>query len=266
MSGTRIASEHADSLVDPAVELVRSWLGHSDDELSATERRDSRRLHRLTSDPSSVAFTMAFADRVLRPESSGIAAEQLRHLVDRPLPSFLSHRDRVLLRGGAWLSRPLPSMVMPLARRRLRHLVGALVVDERDAVVRAYLARRQSEGYRVNANLLGEFVLGDTEASHRLRATIALLQRDDVEYVSVKASSVASQLNLWAYDRTLERVKENLRQLFAAAAATTPPTFVNLDMEEYKDLRLTIDAFTQLLDEPRLRSLEAGIVLQAYLP
>ena len=100
----------------------------------------------------------------------------------------------------------------------------------------------------------------------RLEATIALLQRDDVDYVSVKASSVASQLNLWAYDHTLERVKASLRPLFAAAAATSPPKFVNLDMEEYKDLRLTIDAFTQLLDEPEFAALEAGIVLQAYLP
>ena len=37
-------------------------------------------------------------------------------------------------------------------------------------------------------------------------------------------------------------------------------------MEEYSDLRLTVDAFTRLLDEPDLRHLDAGIVLQAYLP
>ena len=256
----------ADSLVDATVGLVRDWLDRADRALSRAERRDSLRLHRLTSDPSSVDFTMAFADRVLRPESASVAAEQLRRLVARQLPSFLSHLDRALLRVGAPCSRPLPWLVMPLARRRLRQIVGALIVDQDDAALRAYLAHQEAEGYRVNANLLGEFVLGDAEAARRLRATIALLERDDVHYVSVKASSVASQLNLWAYDQTLERVKASLRQLFAAAAAASPPKFVNLDMEEYKDLRLTIDAFTQLLDEPAFCSLEAGIVLQAYLP
>ena len=255
-----------DSLVDPAVGLVRVWLDRADSASSRAERRDSVRLHRLTSDPSSVDFTMAFADRVLRPESASVAAEQLRKIVARRLPSFLSPLDRALLRVGAACSRPLPGLVMPLARRRLRQIVGALVVDQDDAALRAYLARQEAEGYRVNANLLGESVLGDAEAARRLRATIALLERDDVHYVSVKASSVASQLNLWAYDDTLLRVKASLRELFAAAAATSPPKFVNLDMEEYKDLRLTIDAFTQLLDEPAFRSLEAGIVLQAYLP
>ena len=256
----------ADSLVDPAVDLVRSWLDRGGRAASRAERRDSLRLHRLTSDALSVEFTMAFADRVLRPESASVAAEQLRRLMAGQLPSFLSRLDRLLLRVGAWCSRLLPWLVMSLARRRLRQIVGALVVDQDDAALRAHLSHQEADGYRVNANLLGESVLGDSEAARRLRATIALLERDDVHYVSIKASSVASQLNLWAYDHTLERVKASLRQLFAAAAATSPPKFVNLDMEEYKDLRLTIDAFTQLLDEPAFGSLEAGIVLQAYLP
>ncbi|MCK5756901.1 MAG: bifunctional proline dehydrogenase/L-glutamate gamma-semialdehyde dehydrogenase, partial [Mycobacterium sp.] len=42
--------------------------------------------------------------------------------------------------------------------------------------------------------------------------------------------------------------------------------FINLDMEEYRDLELTLAVFTRLLDRPELLSLEAGIVLQAYLP
>ncbi|HEY2221637.1 proline dehydrogenase family protein, partial [Actinomycetospora sp.] len=42
--------------------------------------------------------------------------------------------------------------------------------------------------------------------------------------------------------------------------------FVNLDMEEYKDLHLTVALFTALLDTPALHGYSAGIVLQAYLP
>ncbi len=37
-------------------------------------------------------------------------------------------------------------------------------------------------------------------------------------------------------------------------------------MEEYKDLDMTIEVFTKILDQPHLKDLEAGIVLQAYLP
>ncbi len=48
--------------------------------------------------------------------------------------------------------------------------------------------------------------------------------------------------------------------------AASDGTFINLDMEEYRDLDLTIAVFTRLLEDPRLQTLEAGIVLQAYLP
>ncbi len=68
------------------------------------------------------------------------------------------------------------------------------------------------------------------------------------------------------HGHTLKRIEERLRELYLHAASTSPPTFVNLDMEEYRDLELTICAFMKLLDEPELRSIEAGIVLQAYLP
>src|SRR3546814_608654 len=91
-----------------------------------------------------------------------------------------------------------------------------------------------------------------------------LIRRPDVDYVSVKVSAIASHLTLWAFDDMVERVAERLLPLYLSAAADE--TFVNLDMEEYRDLDLTIAVFTRLLEDPRLHGLEAGIVLQAYLP
>ena len=128
------------------------------------------------------------------------------------------------------------------------------------------LAELGGEGYTINLNLLGEMVLGEGEAERRLNAVIDLIERPDVSYVSVKASALASQLNLWGHDESVDRVVARLRPVFDAAARQRPTTFVNLDMEEYKDLRLTLDVFERLLDEPAFESLEAGIALQAYLP
>ncbi|MDJ0771375.1 MAG: proline dehydrogenase family protein, partial [Ilumatobacter sp.] len=42
--------------------------------------------------------------------------------------------------------------------------------------------------------------------------------------------------------------------------------FVNLDMEEYHDLELTLQSFMRVLDEDEFAAIDAGIVLQAYLP
>ena len=107
-----------------------------------------------------------------------------------------------------------------------------------------------------------------------MQAYLDLLARDDVEYISVKVSSVFSQLNLVAFDATKEHVKERLRALYRQAMAhhyvhpdgRVTPKFVNLDMEAYTDLHLTVAAFTEVLDEPEFLTLSAGIVLQAYLP
>jgi len=255
-----------DAITADAVALVHRWLEQASASRDRGERRTDEQFRQLTGDPSSVAFTMAFADRVVRPESDAVAATQLRHLVTGPLPTFLSPIDRLLLRAGATLARPLPHVAMPLARRRLRAIVGNLVVDRNDATLGRHLDHLRSDGFSVNANLLGELVLGDEEATRRRRSTVELLARDDIRYVSVKASSVTAQLSLWGYEETLARVIANLREVFAAAASAGSNRFVNLDMEEFKDLRLTIDAFTTLLDEEAFRSTEAGIVLQAYLP
>jgi L-proline dehydrogenase (EC 1.5.99.8)/delta-1-pyrroline-5-carboxylate dehydrogenase (EC 1.5.1.12) len=109
-------------------------------------------------------------------------------------------------------------------------------------------------------------VLGDREARSRLGGTQQLLARDDVDYVSVKVSSVVSQLSMWGFDETVTRVVERLTPLYEQAAASRSTKFINLDMEEYRDLDLTIAVFTALLEQPALEHLEAGIVLQAYLP
>jgi RHH-type proline utilization regulon transcriptional repressor/proline dehydrogenase/delta 1-pyrroline-5-carboxylate dehydrogenase len=256
-----------DRVAAPAVALVRQWLSQGEAALKRRERRERRRFQLLTSDPRSLAFTMAFCDRVLRPESNAVAAAELRAVARGAAPSFLSPADRTLLRVGAATAPWAPGVVMPLTRRRLRQLVGGLVVDRADPGLARHLKRLRGQGFAVNVNLLGEYVLGNSEAERRVDAIRDLLAREDVDYVSVKASAIACQLNLWGYEQTLQRVMAGLRRLFRAAAeAPGRPKFLNLDMEEYSDLRLTVDAFMQLLDEPRLAALDAGIVLQAYLP
>src|SRR5690606_18608097 len=96
--------------------------------------------------------------------------------------------------------------------------------------------------------------------------TRELLARDDVDYVTIKVSSVASQLSMWGFEETVARVVERLSPLYEQAARSKSRKFINLDMAEYRDLHLTSAVFTRILEQPALQHLEAGIVLQAYLP
>ncbi len=252
-------------LADEAVELVRTWLREARESDHGTA--ETRRLAELLDDPHGPGFAMRFVDLVIRPEDDRAAATQLRAIVSSTvIPRFLSPIDRLLLRAGAWLAPLLPGVVLPLARARMRALIGHLIADADTGRLTRHLATARQAGNDLNVNLLGEAVLGDGEATRRLEATIALLERDDVDYASVKISSVVPALNLWAFDHTTELIEGRLRRLYRVATHSSTPKFVNLDMEEYQDLDLTLEAFMRILEEDEFSSVSAGIVLQAYLP
>ncbi len=222
---------------------------------------------RLLDDRSGLAFIIALTDEVLRIREPARAAGQLRALVDElGSPRFLDPADRLLLGAGTVAARRYPRMVMPLVAARLRAELAGYVVAAEDRPLRHHIARRRAEGVRLNLNLLGEAILGDDEADRRLAGVIGLLRRPDVDYVSVKVTSVCAQINHAAFDGEVDRVSGRLRRLYDVAREAHPAKFVNLDMEEYRDLELTVEVFQRVLSEPAYRSLDAGIVLQAYIP
>ena len=256
-----ISEDHA-ALATEAVTTVRRWLSESADVASDVS---AERLAGVLKDPKGLDFTIGFVDRVVRPEDLKVAARNLHALGDL-VPAFLPWYLRAAIKLGATFARAFPSIIVPISRRVLRGMVSHLVIDATPSHLDATLAKLRDHGTRLNLNLLGEAVLGDDEADRRLAGTRDLLARPDVDYVSIKVSSVVSQLSMWAYDETVSRVVERLTPLYELAASSADQKFINLDMEEFKDLDLTIEVFQKLLDQPQLKNLEAGIVLQAYLP
>ena len=249
-------------LADETIDTVRRWLAESAD---VAPDKSAERLAGLLKDPLGLDFTIGFVDRVVRPEDLRVAGRNLEQL-SRSIPKFLPWYMRFAIQLGGGFAPLLPWPIVPIARRVLRHMVGHLILDATPAHLDKSIAQLRRSGIRLNLNLLGEAVLGDDEADRRLAGTRDLLARDDVDYVSIKVSSVASQLSMWAFDETVERVAERLMPLYELAANSPAQKFINLDMEEFRDLDLTMAVFSRVLDDPRLKSLEAGIVLQAYLP
>ncbi len=235
-------------------------------EQTKVELAVSRQLAALVGDPAGLDLAVRFVDRVARPEDPHVAARELATISASTAAGFLGWTDRLLLRVGSLVAPMAPRIVVPLARRRLRQLVGHLVVDAHDPALAEHLGRARADGFHLNVNLLGEAVLGEGEAADRAARTTAMLERPDVDYVSIKVSALVSQISNWDTAATVQRVLGRLRPLYRAAMAKAPHAFVNLDMEEYRDLDLTLEVFTALLAEPEFHELEAGIVLQAYLP
>ena len=255
------------TLTDQAVVKVRDWLDYAQQE--SVPNPTAERLAAILQDPNGLEFTVGFVDRVVRTEDIHAAARALNDL-GSIAPATMSFIDRAQIQAGSLVGRALPHVVVPAARARIRQMVGHMIVDARDKPFGRAVAELQGDGNRLNINLLGEAVLGEKEALKHLEDARRLLGRMDVDYVSIKVSSVASQISLWGFDETVEAVVKRLTPLYkeAAAAAGTPggTKFINLDMEEYGDLRLTIEVFKRLMSLPGVETLEAGIVLQAYLP
>jgi RHH-type proline utilization regulon transcriptional repressor/proline dehydrogenase/delta 1-pyrroline-5-carboxylate dehydrogenase len=249
-------------LAHEAIDLVRRWLREA---AAIPVSGSAAQLAGVLRDPDGLRFAVGFVDGVVRPEDVRVSARALAALAP-DVPRFLPAPLRAAVRVGGKLAPVLPGVVVPIARRVLRRMVGHLIVDAGDAKLGRAIARIRRRGVRLNVNLLGEAVLGRGEATKRLRETERLLARDDVDYVSIKVSATVAPHNPWAFDEAVDDVVERLTPLFTRAATAGTPKFVNLDMEEYKDLDLTVAVFTRLLDRPELLGLEAGIVLQAYLP
>lgn len=256
--------EQAQALGDVAVDQVRSWLVRAG-KLHRSGHPSSRRLADLLKDPDGPAFAQGFVDRVLRPEDLGVAARNLRLIGARP-PAFLSWPLAALVKLGAFFAPIVPGIVVPLARRAFRLIIGHLIIDARSSALARAIAKLRKRGDTLNINLLGEAVLGHEEANRRLDGVTTLVRRADVNYVSVKVSAVVAQLSMWAFEDSVTRVVSTLLPLYQQAAEGDQPTFINLDMEEYKDLELTVEVFIRLMSDASLRHYRAGIVLQAYLP
>ena len=255
--------------IERAVALARALVDEAarrDAASPRSERRRRARLRTLVSDPGAAEFTVQLTDEVPRIPVPAAAARRFASLVRGADLAGFAVADRALLTVGARVAPLVPRLVMPLVLRRLRAESTGVILPADDPQLGVHLARRRAEGVRCNVNVLGEAILGDDEAAVRLAQVLARLRRDDVDYVSVKISAVCAGISALAFDQTVARVAERLRVLYRTAASFDPPKFVNLDMEEYRDLDLTLAAFRAVLDEPDLEHLAAGIVLQAYLP
>jgi RHH-type proline utilization regulon transcriptional repressor/proline dehydrogenase/delta 1-pyrroline-5-carboxylate dehydrogenase len=149
---------------------------------------------------------------------------------------------------------------------RIAKDTSGVILPAEDPAFSKYVRNRQADGFRININVLGESILGDQEATTRTDMVRGRIQRADVNYVSVKISAICANLDILAKKDSLARIEERLIDLYRAAAAASPPTFVNLDMEEYRDLELSVESFITVLSMPEFTNLSAGIVLQAYIP
>lgn len=261
--------------IEKTIELTSLLLDASLHERTYAEKRQEAWLARMVEDPSGRAFITAMTDQCFRSHSTKRTADQLAYLLERfGTPLFLTESERLQFLLFRHLGTRFPDLFIPLIRRNIHRETSSVLLPSDPKKQIAYFRRCKEENIRVNLNHLGEAILGEEEAVRRLRVYLEDLANPNIEYISIKISTVFSQINMLSFSENLEILTSRLRLLYNTALHNTykradgseVAKFVNLDMEEYKDLHLTVALFQKVLSEPEQFHTHAGIVLQSYLP
>lgn len=241
-------------------------------EMNASEREveQAEVLSRLMLDKRGQIFTTLLTDRAYRSNSKKRAVEQARYLLELlGAPEYVGRYERWGLQALRSIGTWLPTLSGTAMLDRLREESSAFILPA-DEQLGEYLERRREQGADVNINHLGEEVLGEAEAQRRIDNYVRLLERRGIDTLSVKISSIHSQLGALDFDANVRSLVDRLGRIFSAANANSDdegrPKLVMLDMEAFRDAELTMEAFKRTLELPEFRDCRAGIALQTYLP
>ena len=170
--------------------------------------------------------------------------------------------------AGNTVSRKL---VAAAVRRVMQLLAGRFMAGATAAEVAPVAGKLHEQGFTTTLDLLGEAILGETEADAYQQAYLDMIASLAPAMtgsarlnLSLKASALYSQARVTAPHAAAGIIAERLRPILRAARDNG--VFVYLDMEQYDSRERTLTVFRQLLNEPEFRDWpHAGIALQAYL-
>lgn len=261
--------------VQKALQLARHLQARGRDLQTPEEKRQQSELERMMESAQDKVALTQMTDQAFRSKTASRAADQLMHILDvQGVPRFFGALDRAMLKGFQSFGSYLPGVSMPMVKEKMRAETANVILPAEKELLVPHLDERKKGGLRMNVNFLGEALLGEEDAEGRLESYLAALQLPEIEVISVKVSTIYSQITPLSR-RFAERVLCDRMELLYRAAAkgrfvredgTEVSKFVYLDMEEYRDLWITVDVFMKTLDRPGLENVSAGLALQAYVP
>ena len=259
-----------------AVDLAAKWQDRANQLLTREEKAIQDQMLKLLTHPVDKVVLTKMIDQCFRSHDNDRVADQVNHILrDFGVPGFFSRVEKLLIQMFIGLGRHFPDVAVPRMVKQMRQSSSrAIIPGEAEPPLHKHLAKRKSQGVRMNINHLGEAVLGEEEAHHRLVTYIQDMADPDVEYISVKISTLYSQISSLAFEHTVAVLVERLSKLFTVARRNAftrhdgvkSPKVVHMDMEEYRDLNITYEAFVRTLNKEEFQDYSAGIVLQAYVP
>lgn len=234
--------------------------------ISESERAFHHKMQKLLENPRNKVMLIELLDRAFRSKEANVSFEFIAHTLGKyGIADFFTRGEKILLFAFLNFGRFAPKLSVPFFIKHLRDDTKSLVLDSH--TLEAHSHKRAQENITLNINLIGEEVLGEIESARRIAKYEEAIKSDFISYISIKITTIFSQINIIDFEYSKNEVVKRLDYLYGLALEAQKTkgkeTFINLDMEEFRDLELTVAAF---MDSISKFDLKAGIVLQAYIP
>ena len=219
----------------------------------------------------------------------------LFHFID-VLPSLsdehlvLSHfreyfQDQKMGMVGLGLGQLSPKLLVKGIKKQIQQVARMFITGSNVEEALSVLSKNWNKNMAFSMDILGEATLSEKEALSYFNQYLYLmetlsqavktwpekerLQKDiygpiPSVNISIKASSLFSQIKTEAWEESKDQIKKRLRPLFQKAVRDF--IFINLDMEQYEYKDLFLEVFKELLMEEEFKDYpHFGVVIQSYL-
>ncbi|MDR2953697.1 MAG: bifunctional proline dehydrogenase/L-glutamate gamma-semialdehyde dehydrogenase [Prevotella sp.] len=257
------------------LEWAKQFLDKAEKELTPEEVKEQKKYASLIQTPANKTLLSKMLDESSQVKDKRTIIKRMKLLIEEyGIPDFFNSFDKFQLQLFMHFGFLAPGIAVPLFNRRLRKETNKIIISEERPKLTDHLSDRWNHKIGQNVNLLGEVVLGDGEANNRYQHYLEALKEPDINYISIKLSGIYAQIHPLSYEQNKKDLCQLVASIYGQAIkypytdqdGVSKPKFVNLDMEEYKDMDLTLDVFITVLSMPEFKDYTAGIVVQAYLP
>ncbi|EAJ7396753.1 aldehyde dehydrogenase family protein [Campylobacter upsaliensis] len=256
-------------MIQKSIALAEELQSKIEQNLSTSERQFHAKMQKLLNNPKNKVMLIELLDRSFRCKDKKASFELIEHTLNKfGIADFFSAFEKFLLFSFLNFGKLSPNLSVPFFISHLRNDTKAMVLDADENFLAPHITKRKNEqNITLNVNLIGEEVLGEAESKYRIQKYEEALKSSYITYISIKITTIFSQINIIDFDYSKDEVVKRLDKLYALALEEQNrqgvSKFINLDMEEFRDLELTVAAFMKSVGK---FDIKAGIVLQAYIP
>lgn len=252
--------------------LAKTW----QEEIQDQEISDfQNKLKKIIVDKKSIYFLIHLLDNCFQSTNKKLISKKIEKMfTENEVPSFFNFSEKSLIRLFLLAGKHFPNISIPQIIEQVQEQTSDAVFIKDSNHLIDLLKKRKKAGIQSNVNLIGEIVLGEHEAVLKLEEYINALKKPDIRYLSIKLSNLYSQIETISFEHSVSILIYRLTTLYKEAKENLylnnqdekQYKFINLDMEEYRDVELTVHVFIKTMEQDLFFDLHAGIVLQAYLP